>query len=237
MARFASTRWSLIARARADDAVAASEAFGALFVAYRDPLYAFLRRSGASPEDALDRMQDLFAGMLARRDLERVAPERGRFRDWLLAAARHTLSNARDKERAAKRGGGAVPLSLDARAVEDGYALDPGHDLTPEKLYLRRFALATIAAALAALRVECEQVGKLARFEALRPALVGDLPEGGYQEIGASLGLGENAAKQEGHRLRTRFRELVRAQVADTLDDDEPAAVEAELRSLLAEIS
>lgn len=237
MARFASTRWSLIARARADDTAASSNAFGALFVAYRDPLYAFLRRSGCSPEDALDRMQDLFAGMLARRDLEKVSPERGRFRDWLLVAARHALSNERDKERAAKRGGGAVPLSLDARSVEHGYVVDPGHDLTPEKLYLRRFALATIAAALAALRAECEQVGRLARFEALRPALVGELPDGGYQEIGASLGLGENATKQEGHRLRVRFRELVRAQVADTLEDDDPEAVEAELRSLLAEIS
>jgi RNA polymerase sigma-70 factor (ECF subfamily) len=229
---FCTTHWSLVLAARGDTA-RAQPALAALCHAYWYPLYAFVRRQGVAPHDAQDLTQEFFARLLEKEWLNAVARERGRFRSWLLAALKHFLANEWDKSRAQKRGGGLAFVSIDDTSAESRYVHEPADHTTAETLYDRRWALTLLDRVLARLREEFVVAGKAAHFEALKGTLTGDRTP--YAEIAATLGTSEGAVKVAVHRLRERYRDLIRAEIAETVGS--PAEVEDELRHLLAALS
>jgi RNA polymerase sigma-70 factor (ECF subfamily) len=229
--RFATTRWSLVLAAGAEDPQARSRALEDLCTDYWFPLYAFARRNGADAHAAADDVQGFFADILGRDDLRRADPTRGRFRSFLLGAFRHFLSREREKARTFKRGGGRIPLSLDFDGGERRLSLEPFHERTPEREFDRRWALAVLASTLAAVRTEYDSSGRGALFEALLPWLEGASPAPTAAETAASLRISEGAVRSAVHRLRSRFRATLRAAVADTVAGE--SDVDAELTHLM----
>lgn len=228
--QFAATRWTLVLNAAKQGGTEPARlALAELCRVYWFPLYAYVRRRGYSAEDAQDLTQAFFARLLEKNWLDAVAPEKGRFRAFLLAALKHFLANEWDKARAQKRGGGVVPVSLDA---ETRYQREPVNELSPDRLFDRQWALALLETVLNQLRAEHDTNDKRWLFEALRGTLTGDQPEAGYAELGRQLGLNEGAIKVAVHRLRKRYRQLLRAEIAQTVND--PGQVAEELRSLFA---
>ncbi len=209
----------------------AAEALERLCRTYWHPIYAYVRRHGKSPEDAQDLTQEFFARLLARDSLAHVAPEKGKFRSFLLVALRHFLSDQRDRAVAVKRGGGAQVLPWDVEDAEQRYLLEPVERLDAEKIYERRWAMTLLEQALDRLRQESTAAGKAELFERLRAFVAGDrdVTPG---ETAAGLGLSEAAVKSAIHRLRERYRVLVREEIAHTVAD--PAEVEGEIRHLIA---
>ena len=200
---------------------------------YWDPLYAFVRHDRRrDAAEAADLTQAFFADILARKDITGVDRARGRFRAWLLQAMRHFLANQTDWRNAVKRGGGTPPLSLDAAVAEQRYRDQPSNDLDPEKLYTRRWAVIAVQRALATLRAEfADEDEKKARvFDAVKEALVGEPPDGGYEALAAKLGTTAGALRTTAARLR----ELLRKEVAETmsLGEDVDAEIEELIRSL-----
>jgi RNA polymerase sigma factor (sigma-70 family) len=199
--------------------------------AYWYPLYAFVRRQGYAADEALDLTQSYFARLLERRDLQQVRPDLGRFRSFLLASVKHFLSNELDRERAKKRSPDLAVLSLDAREAEGRYAAEPAETVTPELLFERKWAALVLERALSRLRDEWNGADRRRKFEELRGVLVGDRPGPSYHELGETLGMSEDAVKVAVHRLRRRFGELLRGEIADTVR--EPGDVDDEIRHLL----
>jgi RNA polymerase sigma-70 factor (ECF subfamily) len=228
--RFRSTRWSLVQQAAhgADEDRAA--ALSDLCTAYWYPLYAFVRRRGHSPDEARDLTQAFFARVLERRGLAGADPERGRFRSYLLGAMKHFLANEWHRARAGKRGGDSVLLDLDALDPEARYALQPAPSADPDLEFDREWARQTTARALERLREESEARGKGRLFEVLEGTLTGE--ERDRREAASRLDMTEGAVKVAVHRLRRRYRELLRAEIAETVGD--PAQVEVEMRHLVA---
>jgi len=230
--RFETTRWSLVLAARQGSTPEAHEALSTLCQLYWSPLYAFIRRQGHGPEEAHDLAQGFFTRMLEKNQLVIADRQRGRFRSWLLASLQHYLSNAHDAERALKRGGGQELLSLDSVAAENEYRiLEPAHDVTPERLFERQWALALLERVLATLREEYLRTGKGALFDMLKAMLQGEVGESSYQELAAGLGCSPGALKVAAHRLRRRYRELLREEIAQTVES--PEEIDDELRNLL----
>lgn len=227
--RFHTTRWSLVA-----DAGAAGERviLGELCAAYWMPLYVFARRSGHDEHDARDLVQGFFATLIEKDYLADADRERGRFRTFLLAAFKHHASKERAKEQAQKRGGDRVRLSLDFDDGERRYRLELTDDQTPEDLFERRWALTLLDRALERLaaRERARGATEAERFEALRPLLTGG-PSQPYREIGEQLGINETAVKVAVHRMRARYRDALRAEIADTVTD--PAFVDDEILRLM----
>lgn len=228
--QFVTTQWTVALAAGRAEGEIRREAFGSLFAIYWQPLYAFLRRTGCSPDEAEETVQGFFARLLEKGDLARVAPEKGRFRSFLLASLKHYLANERDRERAAKRGGGKL-LSLDVGAAEHRYAAQPEGGGTPGDLFDREWALAAIDRAGKRLREEAVAAGNERRFDRLEPFLAG-AAEDRYQGAATDLGLSENAVKATVARLRRRFGELLRDEIAPTVERTEE--IDEELRDLLA---
>jgi RNA polymerase sigma-70 factor (ECF subfamily) len=197
---------------------------------YWSPLYAFVRRQGFAAHEAEDLTQEFFANLLSKDFLANVGPEKGRFRSFLLACMRHFLANERDYRRAAKRGGGRPPISIDAAKAESNYSLEPAHRLTPERDYERRWALKLIEQAITDLADEMRDAGKSDAFERLRVYLAGDRGGPPYAEAAQAMGSTEGAVKVAVHRLRKRLGEILRAEVGRLVDD--PADVDDELRRL-----
>ena len=231
---FTTTHWSVVLAAGQPDAPQAGEALEKLCRTYWYPLYAYVRREGYDPLDAQDLTQGFFARLLARNDLGQVGSQKGKFRSFLLAALRHFLSDQRDRARAAKRGGGAEVLSLDAQAAEQRYRLEPVDRMDAEKIFERRWAMTLLERALARLRDEAVVAGKAEWFERLRDFVAGD-SEVSCREAAVQLGQTESAVKSAVHRLRQRYRGLVREEIAQTVAD--PAEIEAEIRYLIAALS
>ncbi len=229
---FTTTRWSVVRNARGTDA-AAQTALSELCGRYWYPLYAFVRREGKSPHDAQDLTQEFFARLIAKDWLDDVAPERGRFRSWLLASLRHFLANEWNRARTQKRGGGASVFSLNETDAEGRYLHEPAEPVSAEQLFERRWALTLLDEVLARLQSEMSAAGKAAHFGALKVALTGGRID--PAETAALLGISEGAVRVAVHRLRERYRELLRAAVADTVES--PAEVEEELRHLFAALS
>jgi RNA polymerase sigma factor (sigma-70 family) len=238
-ASFPTTRWSRILAARDGDpdATEARGALADLCRAYWYPLYAFIRRRGHDPEDTRDLTQEFFARLIEADFLAGVDRARGKFRSFLLAACTHFLSNRRDFERAAKRGGGRRVVSIDAAEAEGRYGLEPSHRLTPEALFARRWALTVLSQTLDRLRDEHQAAGpaQLARFEALRATLTGDGGRVPHAELAAQLGLTEGAVQVAVHRLRRRYREVLRNLIAATVED--PSEIDDEIRDLFAALA
>ncbi|WP_211194700.1 RNA polymerase sigma factor [Pyxidicoccus fallax] len=228
--RFATTQWSLVAAAGSPDA---REALATLCGLYWHPCYAFVRRRGYAAEPAFDLTQGFFLRLLESNDLATVDRERGRFRTWLLAALKHHLANDWHREQAQKRGGGAAHLSIDGAEAESQYErLEPSHDLTPERIFERRWALALLQRALGTLRDEYARLGKADLFERLSGVLTGGSAESTYQAIAADLGMSESNVKVTVHRLRNRYRALIQEEIARTVEREDE--VDDELRHLLA---
>jgi len=211
---------------------AAREALERLCRAYWFPLYGYLRSKGSTPHDAEDLTQEFFARFLASDALRTVSEERGRFRAFLLASLNHFLANEWDRLRAQKRGAGQTPLSLDAATAEERLRMEPGTDLTPERLYERRWTLTLLDTVLERLQTEMVAAGKTATFDALRGFLSDAAGAMSYTEAAARLDMTEAATRKAVQRLRQRYRELLREEVAHTVGA--PHEVESELRHLLA---
>jgi len=231
VARFPTTRWTIVSAAGChslDSAGALNELCGA----YWFPVYAFIRRRGYSPEAAEDLSQEFFARVLEHDTLSGARRERGKFRSFLLASLTNFLSNEWDRSQAQKRGGGMTTLSLDFGAGEARYHHEPCHDITPEALFERRWAIAVLDRVLAHLREEHSHKGQAAQFDRLQVFLTGDQDHGSYDEVARSLKLSEGAVRTAVHRLRRRYGELVRQELEGIVGD--PGEVEGEIRFLLA---
>lgn len=228
---FAETRWSIVAAAREVGAGSAyGRAMGELARTYWPPLYAYLRRNGHSPEDAEDLTQSFFARLIEQNDLRSVDSAKGKFRSFVLVALKHFVSNERDKERAQKRGGGLRTISLSAGEAESGYSLDPIDTSTPEQVFNRRWAVTLLNRVVEALQEEYRKRDQLAMFEALHGTLTGEVIAG-YATLAGQLAKTEGALQVAAHRMRKRYREMLREEVAQTVSD--PSLVDEELRDLL----
>jgi DNA-directed RNA polymerase specialized sigma24 family protein len=235
-AAFPTTRITLIEAACGRPSSETREALSTLCSVYWYPIYAYIRRLGYAQEDAEDLTQAFFARVVEKQYLRDFEQQRGRFRSFLLAAVKHFVANERDWSRAQKRGGASIVLPLDAvlRSAERRYSLEPRHDLSPEKLFERQWALALLTRVQERLQGEAERDGKAAQFERLKSRLVGDDVSEGYRTIALELNTTEGAIKVVVHRLRHRFRELLREEISQTVDD--PEEVGHELRELLVAI-
>ena len=232
--RFETTDWSLIQHARADDSSEARLAMSRLFESYRAPVYAYIRRAGHPPEDAEDLAQAYFARFYEKRYAADFRPEAGRFRTFVRASLSHFLANEWDRERALKRGGARKNLSLDAQSAEERYRLEPVDGLTPEAIFERQWAGTLLATCLRKLREGEDAAGRSARFDVLRPFLVGDAPALGYPEAARALGLEEPAVRVAVHRLRKLFAAVLREEIGRTVAS--PADVDSEIRWLLGAV-
>lgn len=227
---FATTRWSLVLTAGAKDGPASNAALEALCKAYWRPIYSYIRRTGRTAQDAEDITQEFFARLLARGDLARIERGRGRFRNYLLVSVRHFLADETEKFRAQKRGGGMKPLSIDAPEESGDAASEPADERSPEQMFDHRWAGTLLTRAKARLREECAAAGRLPVYEALGPEGGADIEED-YAAIGARIGLSVAGVKSAAFRLRRRYRELIRAEVAETVSS--PRGLDEELKHLL----
>lgn len=227
---FQTTRWSRVLRTGRQDAVLNDRALAELCEAYWYPLYAFVRRSGKEREDALDLTQEFFARLLEKNWIAQADPAQGRFRSFLLAALKHFLANEWHRSQTRKRGGHLGFISRDVLEAEGRDALETPDPATPETLYERRWAEALLDRVLA--RLADEYRAHPLGWEALQRFIVETRAEVSLVETASALGVTESALRSVVHKLRRRFQELVRAEVAETVDD--PTEVEDELRHLAA---
>jgi DNA-directed RNA polymerase specialized sigma24 family protein len=234
-ASFPTTCWSRVACAGSATDREAHAALEGLCHDYWYPLYVYVRRQGVGADDACDLVQGFLADLIERRDLVVADPKRGRFRSFLKAACSHYQANQRVYDRALKRGGGRRVIPIDVVDSEGRYGREPWHVLTAEKLYERQWALSLLEKVLVRLEAETVRSGKAELFTHLRPMLEGDDLAESYRKVGESLGMREDAVKVAAHRLRARYRTLLREEVARTVSD--PGQVEDELRGLLAALS
>lgn len=233
-ARFATTQWSVVVAAGGGDAPDARRALEALCAAYWYPLYAFARRRGSGEHAAQDLVQGFFAALLEKGYLAQADRERGRFRAFLKTAFAHFASKERERARAQKRGGDLLHLSLDFERGEERYRCEPADLTTPEDVFERRWALTMLDRVLARLKAEFSEAGKQDTFAALLPFVAGGAPLPTHRETAEALGMTEGAVKVAVHRLRKRYRALLREAVADTVSD--PADVDEELHHLIASL-
>jgi RNA polymerase sigma factor (sigma-70 family) len=231
---FATTQWSVVLAAAKTNRREAQIALAQLCEAYWYPLYAYVRRRVGKVDEARDLTQAFFAHLLERQTIARADRERGRFRDFLRAAFKNFLSNEADKARAEKRGGGKTPLSLDLESGESRYQIEPFHDLTPEKLYERQWVLTLLDQVLERLRVELAAAGKAEHFEPFKGSLTGEATAADYERAAEALGISPAAAKQAAYRMRKRYRQLFREEVARTVADE--TEVDIEIGHLLASL-
>jgi DNA-directed RNA polymerase specialized sigma24 family protein len=234
-APFPTTRWSQVVAAGDRAGSAARDALTELCSAYWFPLYAFVRRKGYPPDEAADLVQGTFLTLLVRDGLAKVAPDRGRFRSFLMAVCSHHLADCRDRDRAVKRGGGGMPISIDRALAEGRYAAEPVNELTPERLFERRWATSLLDHAVARLEAESIAAGKSALFACLLHTLTGGRSEVPFAAIAVELTLTEGAVKMAASRLRKRYGEILREEIARTVDG--PADVEEEIRALFAALA
>jgi RNA polymerase sigma-70 factor (ECF subfamily) len=230
--RFPTTHWSRVVAAGEPDAPEAREALAALCVAYWFPIYAYIRRRGHDPDRAQDLTQDLFARLLEKGVLGAADPDRGLFRTFLRAVCADFLANCHVRENALKRGGGRLIVPIEGPAAEDRYAREPAHDLTPERVFDRDWALTLLGRVLDALRREYHEVGHAATFEALSPVLTDGSRAEPYAAVARRLGTTEGAVRVAVHRMRRRYGELLREEIGDTVGD--PSDVDDEIRALFA---
>jgi len=232
---FTTTHWSVVLRAGETNSPGAAQALNQLCRAYWYPLYAFVRRKGHSPHDAQDLTQAFFARLLEKNYVAQADRERGRFRTYLLAALTHFLADEWDKARRLKRGGDRKIISFDAASAEERYRSEPVDQLDAAKLYERRWVTTLFDQVLARLEEEFCDSGKRELFDCLKSSLLAEDSVSSYAQLGARLGLTESAIKQAVHRMRLRYRELFREEIAQTVAG--PGEVEDELKHVFAVLS
>jgi RNA polymerase sigma factor (sigma-70 family) len=230
---FRTTRWSLIAAAGHAPGPEQSRALADLCRLYWYPVYAHVRRRTPDPHKAEDLTQAFFARLLEANDFAAADPARGRFRTFLLTACKHFLANQHDFETAQKRGGGVTLVPIDVGDGEARFTREPADRATPEADFERRWAVTLLDQSLKALRAEYVASGKEKLFDVLKGTLTGD--GAAYRELGGKLGLTEGAVKVAVHRLRQRYRDTLRAVIAETVDT--PADVDDEIRDLFAALA
>lgn len=233
--QFATTHWSIVLAAGDPTDRDSQQALAELCGAYWYPLYAYVRRRVGDPHEAQDLTQAFFAHLLEKGGIGRADPERGRFRSFLLTALKNFLANEREKAGAAKRGGRVSRVPLDFATGESRYRIEPVDNLTPEMLYERRWILTLLDHVLETLRRELAAAGRAEQFEQLKHALTGEATAEQYERAAKALGVSAPAARQAAYRLRRRYRELFRAEVAKTVADE--ADVEQEISRLLEALS
>jgi len=231
-AGFHTTRWSLVAAAAKAPSPEVRAALEELCKTYWYAVYAFVRRKGKQVDDARDLTQDFFARLLEKDYLAAADQERGRFRTFLLTAVSHFLSNERERTGAQKRGGGQTVLSLDFDLGEERYQHEPADHWTAEKIFDRRWALMLLDQTVKALKEEYAASGKGSLFEELKVFLTGDSGAPSYDEVAQRIAMSAGAVKVAVHRLRQKYRESLRQQIAQTVATEED--IESELQVLLS---
>ncbi|MEO8260221.1 MAG: sigma-70 family RNA polymerase sigma factor [Acidobacteriota bacterium] len=233
--RFATTRWSLVIAAGGVADERSADALCSLCELYWYPVYAFIRRQGYDATESADLAQEFFLRVLEKHYFRALDPARGRFRGFLCASVRHFLSNQRDRARSLKRGGTRPPISLDVETAEGQYQREPKDDLTPEKLFDRRWALMLLDRTIQRVGRDYAAANKAALFEHLKGFLTGDSSGLRYAEIARSINMSEGAVKVAVHRLRRHFRDVLVEQIAETVSD--PADIDAEIAYLMNAVS
>lgn len=225
-AEFRSTQWSLVLAAGQSDTSQSQIALEELCRRYWLPLYAYARRRLRDVHEAQDAVQSFFSSLLERKAISLAEPERGRFRSFLLTSFRRFLANEHERRSAQKRGGGSTPLPLDFAMGESRCLLEPMDELTAERLYERQWVIALLERVFDQLRQAMTQMGRENQFEMLAPFLAGANRDISYAEAARRLGLSEGAAMVAAHRLRTRYRQMLHAEIAQTLGDPDEVAEE-----------
>jgi len=202
---------------------------------YWYPIYAFVRRRGHAVEEAEDLTQEFFARLLRRKDLQTVDRRKGKFRSFLLASLQHFLANEAKREQAVKRGGGCTFTSWEREKAEERYRLDPADEATPEQGFERAWALTLLEKVMTELRRDSANSGKGETFERLHPFLSGDETAATYADVAAQMRVSESAVKMSALRLRRRYKELLRAEIAHTVSSRDE--VSDEIRHLFAVLS
>jgi RNA polymerase sigma-70 factor (ECF subfamily) len=228
---FATTHWSVVLNAGRSETTSGRDALAVLCETYWYPLYAYVRRQGRSPHDAEDLTQEFFARLLESESLAGVSPEKGKFRTFLLVAMKRFLANEWHRANSQKRGGGLFRVPLQGHTAETRYIAEPVEPLTAEKLYERRWALTLLERVLERVADEFKTAAKGELFEKLKPHLMAEKGTISYAEAAAGSGMNEGAFKVAVHRLRRRFRELFREEVAHTVVG--PEEIDEETRHLL----
>jgi RNA polymerase sigma-70 factor (ECF subfamily) len=232
-AHFPTTCWSRVVAAGDPHAPMAREALVTLCENYWFPLYAAIRRRGYGPHEAQDLTQDLFATLLEKGVFAKADPARGRFRTFLRAVCDHFLANHRDRENAQKRGGGhAAAIPFDLAESEVRYSREPAHELTPERVFDHAWAMTLLGRTLDRLGDEYRAADQHLVFAALAPVLTDGSLSGPYAAFAVRLGMTEGAVRVAVHRMRRRYGDLLREEIASTVDD--PSEVDDEIRALFA---
>lgn len=232
---FATTRWTVVLAAGRKATPQSDTALQELCKTYWFPLYAYVRRRGHNKEDAEDSVQAFFARFLARNYLAGLSAERGRFRAFLLASLKNFLANEWKKSQRLKRGGGETVLSLDWETADTKFQVAATPEPSPDKAFDREWAVALLAQVIERLRAECAADGRARPFEQLKVFLTAPKGTVAYANVAKSLGMDEGAVRVAAHRLRKRYRELLRDEIAHTLAD--PAQVDGEMRALFGAFS
>jgi RNA polymerase sigma factor (sigma-70 family) len=230
-AMFTTTHWSVVLEAQGESP-GAHEALENLCRTYWRPIYGFVRREGAKPEEAKDLTQGFFARILERKDFQSVRQEKGRLRSFLLASLKHFMANERRDAATMKRGGGRTLIPLDWIESEDSSEFDRSDMLSADLLYDRRWAFTVLDRVFARLREESQGSANAPLLERLNTLLSDELDRPSQAEIAREFGMTENAVKQAFHRLRQRYRQVLREEVAHTVAT--PAEIEEELRHLIS---
>ena len=224
----------MVLAAAVEPGARAEPALAALCQQYWHPVYAFIRRNGYSIDQGQDLTQGFFAVLLEKNYLRDAKQERGRFRSFLLTAVKHFLSNQKAREQALKRGGGQPHISIDPAEAESWYMPEAVDGDTPEHLFERRWALSLLEQVMAKLRAEFEKPGKAGQFDLLSPFLNGDAGVG-YETAAAQAGLSAGSLRTAVHRMRRRYRTLLREEIAETVA--QPEEIDEEIRFLLKVLS
>jgi RNA polymerase sigma factor (sigma-70 family) len=229
---FVTTHWSIVRSARGPDTPEARQALEALCRTYWYPLYAYARRAGQSPADAEDLTQGFFARLLEKDYLKAAAREKGKFRTFLLTALKRFMANEWDRQHAAKRGGFAAIVSIDQEEAESRFTAEPADRVAPDVLFDRQWALTLLQRTMATLQQEYVASGRSRLFEHLQQCLVRDEAALPYAEIATRLNLTEAAVKMAVHRLRLRYREILQAEIGQTVSSADE--IEDEIRHLFS---
>ena len=228
--RFATTHWSIVLAAGRDDAPEARQAMDSLCRVYWYPLYAYVRRLGYGSDDAQDSVQGFFTRLIEKGDVAMATAVRGRFRSFLLTSLKHFLCNEWDRARAQKRGGARIQVPITGDQADSRYSIEPADALTPERLYERQWAMTLLETVLTELAEQYASAGKGRLFERLKPLLAGESADESYASLAVDFGMTASAIAMAVHRLRQRYRALLRSRIASTVASDEE--IEDEIRFL-----